>query len=51
VEGPIENVTEKEMEKALKEMKNCKAPEPSSMTIDMLKKAGRTDVKELTHIY
>lgn len=41
VVGSIENITEEEVGRALKEMKNRKAPGPSGVSINMLKRAGK----------
>ncbi len=51
VEGPIEDVTEEEVKRAVKGMKNGKAPGPSGVTADMFKSAGRTGVKELLRVF
>lgn len=51
VAGPIEDIKEAEVEKAVKSMKNRKAPCPSGMTSDMIKKAGKTGIKELTEVF
>ena len=51
VEGPIENVTSEIVERALKKMKNGKAPGPSGITSDLLKAAGKPAIEELTRVY
>lgn len=50
VVGPIEDSTEEEIERALKEM-NKKVLEPSGVSSDMLNRAGRTGARELTNVY
>ena len=51
VEGPIQEVTEGDVNKALKGMKNNKAPRPSGLTNDLLEKAGKTGIRELTKTF
>ena len=50
-EGPIEEVTEEEMKKALKGMKRNKDPEQSGLPSDMIKYAGKTAIRELTKVF
>lgn len=50
VAGPTEDVTADEVTKAMKKMKNNKAPGPSGLTVDLLKATGRTGVAELTEV-
>jgi hypothetical protein len=50
VEGPVKEITEKEVETALKEMKKGKAAGPTGVTSDLLKATGRVGVRELTNI-
>ena len=47
VEGPLHEITEQEVEMALKGMKNSRAAVPSRLTSDMLKYAGWTGMTEL----
>ena len=47
VAGPIESITLKEVETAIKSMKSDKAPGPSGVTADLFKCAGRTGVVAL----
>ena len=49
VEGPLYEITEQEVEKALKGMKNDRAAGPSGLTSDMLKNARHTGVLELRY--
>ena len=51
VEGPIEDFTLAEIQKALKGMKNKKAPGPSGLSSEMLKLAGETCLTELHRIF
>ena len=51
VEGPLYEITEQEVEKALKGMKNDRAAVPSGLTSDMLKYAGCTGVLELLRVF
>ena len=51
VEGPLYEITEQEVEKALKEMKNDRAAGPSGLTSDMLKYAGHTGMLELLRVF
>ena len=51
VEGPIEDITEDEVERAVKGMKNGKASGPSGVTADMFKGAGKTGVTELQRVF
>ncbi len=51
VEGPIVGVTEKEVEEALQKMKRGKAPGPSGVTVDLLKCAGETGIRELKKVF
>ena len=51
VQGPILDVTEAEVEMALKSMKQGKAAGPTESTSDMFKFAGRTGVELLTKAF
>ena len=51
VEGPLYEITEQEVEKALNGMKNDRAAGPSGLTSDMLKYVGRTGVLELLRVF
>ena len=51
VEGPLYEITEQEVEKALKGMKNDRAAGTSGLTSDMLKYAVRTGVLELRRVF
>lgn len=51
IEGPIESVSENELNTSLKEMKTGRAPRPSGVTRDMLKSGRKARVKELTKVY
>ena len=51
VEGPVEEVSEAEVRKALKKMKKGKAPGPSGMTSDILKEVGEIGTAELVNIF
>ena len=51
VEGPLYEITEQEVERALKGMKNDRAAGSSGLTSDMLKFAGRTGVLELLRVF
>ena len=42
VEGPVEAISEDEVNRALKEMKSRKAPGPTGMTSDLIKRANIT---------
>ena len=42
VEGTIEEVSEEEVKRALKEMKKGKAPGPTGMASDLMKRADIT---------
>ena len=48
---PLYEITEQEVEKALKGMKNDRAAGPSGLTSDMLKYARRTGVLELLRVF
>ena len=48
MEGPIEEVSEEEVKRALKEMKSGKVLGPTGMTSDLMKKANITG--ELTGV-
>ena len=50
IEGPVEMPSELEIKRALKKMKNGKAPGPSGVTSDMIKLAGDPAVKELLRL-
>ena len=50
VEVPLYEITEQEVEKALKGMKNDRASGPSGLTSEMLKYAGRTGALELLRV-
>ena len=50
VEGPLEEITEEEIEKALREMKNGKAAGPTGVTSELLKAAGSVGLRQLTNI-
>ena len=48
VEGTIEEVSEEEVKRALKEMKKGKAPGPTGMASDLMKRADITwDLKKV----
>ncbi len=49
VEGPLE-ITKKEVETALRQVKNGQAPVPTGVMVDQLTAAGKEKVKELTNI-
>jgi hypothetical protein len=49
IEGPIEDITKEEVERALGEMKMGKAPGPTGVTSDLLKRAGIKE--ELTTVF
>ena len=51
VEGPVEDVTMEEIERALKKMKKGKAPGPSEMTCDILKEVGERGKEELAKVF
>ena len=51
VEGPLCEITEQEVERALKGMKNDRAAGPSGLTSGMLKYAWRTGVLELLRVF
>ena len=51
VEGPIEEVSRKEVEDALKCMKNGRASGPSGVTSELLKYAGSSGIDELLLIF
>ena len=51
VKGPIEEITEEEVKKALKGMKTNKAPGPSGLPSDMIKYAGKSAIRELTKVF
>ena len=51
VEGPIEDFTLAEIQKAVKGMKNKKAPGPSGLLSEMLKLAGETCLNKLHRIF
>ena len=51
VEGPLHEITQQEVEKALKDMKNCRAIGPSGLISDMLKYAGPTGMAELLKVF
>ena len=51
VERPLYEITEHEVEKALKGMKNDRAAGPSGLTSDMLKYVGHTGVLELRRVF
>ena len=51
VEGPLYEITEQEVEKALKGMKNDRAAGPTGLTSDMLKYVGHTGVLELLRVF
>ncbi len=51
VEGPIIDVTEKEVEKAPQKMKRGKAPGPSGVTTHLLRHAGEMGVRELKKVF
>ncbi len=40
MEGPIEEISEEEMMRTLREMKSGRAPDPTGVTNDLLKRAG-----------
>ena len=50
VEGPVEKISLNEVEMALKDMKNGKAPGPTGLTSDLLKDAGKEGIRELMRI-
>ncbi len=50
VEGPLNEITEREVETALKRMKKGKAAGPTGITSDMLKAGGEASLTELTNI-
>ena len=50
VEGPVIEITAKEVEAALKRMKKGKAAGPTRVTCDLLQATGRVGVRELTNI-
>ena len=51
VEGPLTDVSEAEVEMALKAMKVNKAPGPSGLSSDLLKFAGGTGVTQITRAF
>ena len=51
VEGPILDVSEEEVEKALRAMKTNKAPGPSGVCSDLLKYAGRPGIQQITRVF
>ena len=51
VEGPVEEISETEIKRALKKMKNGKAPGPSEMTSDLLKEVGDRGTEELVKVF
>ena len=51
VEGPLYKITEQEVERALKGMKNDRAAGPSGLTSDMLKYVGRTCALKLLRVF
>ena len=50
VEGPLQDVTMKEVEIALKSMKSNKAPGPSGLNSDILKSGGNIVLEQLTKV-
>ena len=50
VEGPNEDITLHEVQRAIQDMKNRRAPGPSGMSNDMIKLAGETAARELHRI-
>ena len=51
IEGPIENVTEEEVKRALGGMKSGKAAGPSELTSGMLMMADEIGVQKLTQVF
>ena len=51
VEGPLYEITEQEVERALNGMNNDRAAGPSGLTSDMLKYAGCTGVLKLLKVF
>ena len=51
VEGPVTNITEEEVAKALRAMKPSKAPGPSGITSDVLKATGNTGLQQMTQVF
>ena len=51
VEGPIADVSEAEVERALRAMKANKAPGPSDVSSDLFKYAGRTGLTQITKVF
>ena len=51
VEGPVEDISEEEIKRALKKMKKGKAPGPSGMTSDILKEVGEIGTEELAKVF
>ena len=51
VEGPVLEVSEEEVEKALRAMKANKAPGPSGVSSDLLKHAGAPGIQQITRVF
>ena len=51
VEGPVEDISEEEIKRALKKMKKGKAPGPSGMTSDILKEVGEIGTEEVAKVF
>ena len=50
VEGPVKEITEKEVETAINAMKQGKAAGPTGLTSELLQAAGNVGVREMTNI-
>ena len=51
VEGPMTDISEVEVERALRAMKANKAPGPSGVSSDLLKFAGRAGITQITKVF
>ena len=51
VEGPVKDICEEEVMKALRSMKVNKASGPSGITCDLFKSAGRTGIEQITKVF